>query len=210
MKRVIFLIVTIGTLLVACSSSQQPTATPLPPTATPVPTVVITGKGVTITLPDSYIGGSQEDVDMLIERLNEMGGSYAEAAKTLKDNPEMYLIYAYDTKMGSTGALTNVNVATMQLPSGITLESQMQSVIDAYENAGFTDIEKQACVHDENECIELRAAQTVNGIKIQVLQYFVKKGVDAYLVTFGTEISEFPERYPEFSQAFNTFQILED
>ena len=44
---------------------------------------------------------------------------------------------------------------------------------------------------------------------MRLLQYLIHEGVDVYAVTFGTDISEFPDRYTEFAQAFSTFQILE-
>jgi hypothetical protein len=121
----------------------------------------------------------------------------------------MYLIFAYDTQMSPSGSLTNFNVTTIQIPSGVTLESQLPSLIDYYEQIGGTDIESQACTYGDQDCFEVYITITAEGKTLRMLQYLVHEGVDIYAVTFGTEISEFPDRYTEFAQAFSTFQIFE-
>ncbi len=231
MKRLIMLIA-VCSLLAGCAPAAEPTPTPIPPTNTPLPTstplpsptateipvqptaastgyIVIEGKGVSITVPDTYIGGSEEDIQLVMETMKGMGGAYTEAAEMIEENPGLYLIFAYDTKMGASGSLTNFNVTTLQIPSGITLESQLPSLIDYYEQIGGTDIESQACTYEDHDCFAVYVTIATQGTTMRLLQYLIHEGVDVYAVTFGTDISEFPDRYTEFAQAFSTFQILE-
>ncbi|RJQ44951.1 MAG: hypothetical protein C4545_00400 [Anaerolineaceae bacterium] len=230
MKRfVVLMIVCIS--LAACAPAPEPTPTPNPPTSTPLPTFtplpsptateiptptssvsggyqVIEGNGVSITVPDTYIGGSDEDIQLVLETMKEMGGAFSDAAQLVEDNPGFYLIFAYDTSLGPSGSLTNFNVTTTQLPSELTLKSQLPSLIDYYEQIGGTDIESQTCTHEDQDCFEVYVTIMAEGTTMRMLQYLVREGVDVYAVTFGTDILEFPDRYAEFSQAFTTFQIL--
>ena len=50
---------------------------------------------------------------------------------------------------------------------------------------------------------------TVGDIDMKVLQYLVKQGSQVYIITFATEVSDFPQKYNEFDEAFSTFQILD-
>ena len=50
---------------------------------------------------------------------------------------------------------------------------------------------------------------TVGDIDIKALQYLVKQGSQVYIVTFATEVSDFPQKNAEFDEAFSTFQILD-
>ena len=50
---------------------------------------------------------------------------------------------------------------------------------------------------------------TLGDIDIKVLQYLVKHGIQVYIVTFATEVSDFPWKYAEFDKAFSPFQILD-
>jgi len=188
MKRTILISLIVGALLAACSPSSQPTPTSVPPT--PASTIVIKGKGVAVTVPDTYVSENPE----------------------ILGNPELYVLYAYDTKPAQTEILTNFNIAVTPLPSEeITLESQIPSIVDTYEkDMSATDIETKNCVYGNNECVECTFTVMQEGKTLRMLQYWVKEGANVYALTFGTDISEFPQRYDEFSQIFNSFQILEE
>jgi hypothetical protein len=207
MKR-FMLVLLMGAFLTACSPAPQPTPTPIPPTSTPASVIVIAGNGVAITVPDTYIGGSEEDMTLILQTLKDMGGNFEQAAQVIEENPDMYLLFGYDTQPASSGSLTNFNVTTLQISSDVTLESQVPSLTDYYEQIGGTDIESGTCTYGELDCYEVYVTITAQGKTIRMVQYLIKEGVDVYAVTFGTDVADFPAHMPEFSQAFSTFQIL--
>jgi hypothetical protein len=50
---------------------------------------------------------------------------------------------------------------------------------------------------------------TLSDIDIKVLQYLVKQVSQVYIVTLATEVSDFPQKFAEFDEAFSSFQILD-
>ncbi len=102
-----------------------------------------------------------------------------------------------------------MNITSVYVPEDTKLEDEIQSLISTYTDAGATDIENNPCQHNDNDCIELEATMTVGDIDMKVLQYLVKQGSQVYIVTFATEVSDFPQKYAEFEDVFSTFQILD-
>jgi len=150
---------------------------------------VIKGRGVAVTVPDTYVSGDQE----------------------ISGDPER-LLYAYDTKLGSAGTLTTLFISKEPLPGGeeTKLESRIASVVESLKDGGATDIETKHCVYGNNECVAIACTKTIKGETLRWLDYFIKKGADLYVLIFTTPISEFSRRYDEFSQIFNSFRILEE
>jgi len=206
MKRTVFLMI-FSILLAACSSTS-PTSV-IEPTATPAGTIVLSGGGVAIRIPDRYISGNQETVDAVLEKLKTMGSSYEGAVQSLTNNRDVYLVYAFDSELGTNNTISNMNITSVDVPEDTKLEDEIQSLIGSYTDAGATDIESNPCQHNDNDCIELEATMTVGDIDMKVLQYLVKQGSKVYIVTFATEVSDFPQKYTEFDEAFSTFQILD-
>jgi len=197
----------IFSILLAACSSTGPTSV-IEPTATPAGTIVLSGGGVEIRIPDRYISGNQETVDAVLEKLKTMGSSYEGAVQSLTNNRDVYLVYAFDSELGTNNTISNMNITSVDVPEDTKLEDENQSVIRSYTDAGATDIESNPCQHNDNDCIKLEAAMTVGDIDMKVLQYLVKQGSQVYIVTFATEASDFPQKYTEFEEIFNTFQIL--
>lgn len=208
-------------LLAACSTATQvtpvpPTNTPIPPTNTPIlptsmptGTIVLEGGGISIQLPDTYFGGSNENLDEVLQKLEDMGSDYENAANVLKENHDDYILFAYDSRIGSATNITNLLIGKLSLAEDITLESQVQDLFKSYEEAGGTDIQSKSCQYKDYECLEFQVTLATDRYNSKALQYLIKKGEDVYMLTFTTSIEEFDERYDEFSQAFNSFKVLE-
>jgi len=210
MKRII-LPALLCLLLMACSATATipAPATPVPPTNTPTGTIVIEGGGTSIRLPSTYFGGNNENLDEVLQKLDDMGSAYKNAANVLKENHNDYIIFAYDSRMGSTTNVTNILIGTFSLAEDITLESQTEALYTSYEDAGGTHITSKTCKYEDYECLEFQVTFSTDQYSAQVLQYLIKKGKDAYMLTFSTGISEFEQRYDEFSQDFSSFKINE-
>lgn len=207
MKRLL-LILTACLFLAACSSVPQ--SITISNTDTPIPTILFEGRGVSIRFPDSYFGGSTEDLDALKEKLKSKGDPYASIADTVSDDSDFYLIYAFDTKPTTSGAVTNFSLAKSEQPDESSLESQIQDMLTVYEQLGGTDVENKSCIHDDYECHEFQATLTQNGLTLRIVQFMVRNGKEIYYLSFGTDVKDFPKLYDEFSQAFSTFQITEN
>ncbi len=210
MKYKFLISLIVGAFLVACSPSYQPTPTPVPPTSTPVPlptsvpsptsvpTIMMKGNGVAVTVPDTYVNADPE----ILEDLLGYSG----------------LLCAYDTKPSPSGNFAKlcINKAPPSVASGVEevlLDFPMSLLVEDYKDRGATDIEVKNCVHGNNECIAVTYILPQEGVTWRMLQYWIREDVDIldiYTLAFAADISEFPQRYDEFSQIFNSFQILEE
>ena len=115
----------------ATQTAQAPTATTRP-TDTPVPTATPTalagwtkfeGSGIEMWLPDSFEGGDLEnDLGVLVDKLKALGPEFESVAATIEANPAAFVLWAFDSDLGSSGYLTNVNVIQEQVVSAVTLD----------------------------------------------------------------------------------------
>jgi len=152
---------------------------------------VIKGRGVAVTVPDTYV---------------------SEGTEILGDQGK-YLLFAYDTK-GPTEVfgcfcIIKLPPSTSRAAVKIPLENVIPSIVEVCENDGATDIEVKDCVHGNSGCVEIAITFMQEGKGARILEYWVKEGADVYRLVFVTGVPEFPQRYDEFSQIFNSFQILE-
>ena len=199
------------------------TTTPLPttsPTTTPAPTdtpelitvsagegVLFEGPGVSIILPSTYIAASKEDMDTIIDYLEDMGGYFAQTAQMLRDNPDLYLVYAYDTVIGPSGAMTSMNVTTEAIPTGFSLEAVVQAITAQYQNMNATLEQTSDCSKAGFECARLTVVMDVQGTSMKLWQYILKNEATLYAATFGTSSVEFEQRQTEFENSFESLQI---
>jgi hypothetical protein len=119
-------------LLVACGQPSAPPAVPAPaPPATLLPGWKrIEGKGVSIALPDTFVGGdfSSADQDMLIASLEKMGSDFGQLVEMIKSNPELYLLFGLDPAPASSGVSPNVNIVHEKVLSVIDPETYMKAL----------------------------------------------------------------------------------
>ena len=150
---------------------------------------LIKGRGVAVTVPDTYVNADPEIIR----------------------DPEWCLLFALDTKLGPTGNRTVFTISKGKVSSEeVTLESQISSVVEDIKDVGGTNIKVKTCVHGNSECVEVAFTLMQEGKTFRLLQYWIKEGADVYVLVFTTYVSEFPQRYDEFSQIFSSFHVLEE
>jgi hypothetical protein len=209
-----------ATLALEATQPPAATATEAPPADTPVPTALPTeetiagwtkfaGKGVVLWLPESYIGGDlSKDLDLIMSKLEALGSEYTQMVQTIKQNPDMYLLWCYDGNIGASGTLTNVNVAHEDVLSGITIAIYMDAVEKQLPST-FT-IEESSTLQLKNyEAGKLKISVDVSGVSVKEVMYIVKVDTTIYLITYATSASEYATNEPIFEQSANTFRVTE-
>jgi hypothetical protein len=203
----VFLIVVMG-----CSTpvALQPTNTPQP-TATPIPGwEKLTGKDIEIWLPESYEGGdpSSEDIDTIFEKAKALGPNFEQMAQAIKNNPSMFVFWAFDSNIGESGAMTNVGIATERVLSSMTLDTYMEVMIKQLPNQIQVVNQEKITLDDYDEARRMMMEITVSNIIAKQVMYVLREGNKVWLINFTTGKSEFDQRLTTFEQAVNTFKII--
>lgn len=205
----------------AATATTKPTETPLPsstptpvPTDTPEPTAtpeVMVGwnkfeaTGMEIWLPDSFEGGDlQKDLDVIVSKLKAIGPEFEQVASVIEANPNAFVLWAFDTDIGSSGYLTNMNIVQEQVLSVVTLDMYLQ----AFEQQipSYLSITEQAVGQlDHYDSMRLVLDTDVSGVKGKELMYVIKDDNTVWAITFATSLGEFDQRLPAFEQSVQTF-----
>jgi hypothetical protein len=111
-------------VLSACGASQPDVGTletAVPTFAPPEGWNKFEGEGIDVWLPNSYQGGNLEkDLDVIVGRLETLGPEYEQIIQTIKANPSLFVLWAFDTYIGDTGFLTNMNITHEEVVSAVT------------------------------------------------------------------------------------------
>jgi hypothetical protein len=196
-----------------------PTATPVPPTATPEPTDTpeptvaaiegwerFEGGGAELWLPASYVGGDESQLDAIIETLRSLGPEFEQMAQMLEQSPSAFALWAFDSKVGDTGFLTNVNVVTERVPSDVTLETYLE--LFTRQLPGQFRVVAQGIVPlDTYEAARYLLEFTLQGVQGEQVMYLIKSGNTMWAVTYSTGAGEFDRRLPIFEQSIRTFKL---
>jgi len=196
-------------------TTQTPTATTVP-TETPIPTATpdvlagwnkFTGSGIEIWLPASFEGGDLEnDLDVIVEKLKALGPDFEQVAATIEANPTAFVLWAFDSKLGSTGYLTNVNIVKEQVVSAITLDMYAQALQQQLPSY-LTISEQNQGKLDRYASLRLVLDTDISGTKGKELMYIIKDSNIIWAITFATALDEFEGRLPEFDQSVQTFNL---
>ena len=161
--------------------------------------------GVQISLPDKYEGGSADEMDDIVQNMKSMGPEYEAMAEMAAANPDLFLLWAYDTEISTGGFMTNVIVLAEPIPSGVTLESY----VDAASNllpSEINIVEQDIVSLDEYKAARLVMETTMMGSTIKQVAYSIKGDSTMYSLTFSTDSSEFSKRLPDFEKSANSFR----
>ena len=204
-----------------------PTHTPLPtdiPEPSPTPTHVPTdtaepipaktdipgwekfeAQGVEIWLPESFEGGDLEnDLDLIVEKLNALGPEFEQVAAMIEANPTAFVLWAFDTEIGSSGYLTNMNITHEKVLSAVTLEMYIQAV--SQQLPSYLTISQQEPGNlEQYDSYRLVIDTDVSGVKGNELLYVIKDGSDVWAIAFATSVAEFDARLPVFEQSVQSF-----
>jgi hypothetical protein len=197
------------------TATSEPTVTPTPePTATTEPTAAVLdgwekfeGAGIELWLPESYEGGNlAEDLDVIVGNLRSLGPEFEQMAQLIEQNPTAYVLWAFDSDVGSSGFLTNVNVTTEQILSAVTVETYMDAVSNQLPEQ-FQVLEQDMVTLGDYEAGRMVLELAMEGVTAKEVLYIVKDGNTVYGITFATGADEFEERLPEFEQSASSFTV---
>lgn len=201
--------------------SDLPTHTPVPtststpvPTDTPEPTMAATAipgwakygaQGIEDWLPESFVGGDLEnDLDVIFDNLITLGPDFEQIASTIEANPTAFVLWTFDTEIGSSGYLINMNIIRDQVLSAVSLEMYMQAL--AQQLPSYLTIAQLAPGQlSQFESSRLVTNTDISGVKGNELVYLIKDGNAIWVVTFATSEEEFEARLPVFEQSVQTF-----
>jgi len=171
------------------------------------------GSGFELYLPEKWEGGSEEELNSIIEKLRDMGQD--QLASQVEAGLSSMLFWAYDPD----NPTTNVNILSEHIPSEyseISLDEYMElsykNVAEAYEESGYSfNIIEQNVVPLGNyeEVGRTIFEQTIMGIESKTAQYMIKSDSDFWILTFGTEPGEFEQNIQTFDKTVETFNIIE-
>jgi hypothetical protein len=214
----------VPTLAPAATETPSPTDTPAPsetstlePTgsttfssaeaATAIPGFAkVTGKGMEIYLPDTFVGGNLDnDLDVIIATLKKMGGDVSSYADQIEKNRDSFALWAFDTKRSDPNYLTNVNVISQSVPSTLDLQTIVDQVKSVLPQGAKITAEKTVTLNGyemERMTVDMQVA-TAHANEVV---YLVKDDGKMWMVTFSTSPSEFTKREAVFDQCMSTFR----
>lgn len=204
--RNLFVVLLLGWLLTACSQTAQPTPTLLP-TARPIAGWhKLANAGVEIWLPESFIGGTEVDMEALTQRLTALGPEFAKFAEIFKQNGNLILV-AVDTQQGGAGGVTNLLVGKEVVQSTTDITGYLDSVVRQMPNQ-MQLIQNEELATERYPTgrilVELNTPQTGH---VKEVMYVIKHGNAIWQFAFSAPAAEFDERWPVFEQSISTVSV---
>lgn len=165
------------------------------------------GEKIELWLPESYEGGNlQEDLDVIAANLRRLGPDYEQMAQFIEQNKDLFVLWAFDSDIGSSGLLTNVNVTTERVVSAVTIDSYLDATI-AQLPPQFQVVEREKISLDRHQAGKLVTEFTIAGIEGKQALYVIKDGTTVWVTVFTTGAEEFEQRLPVFEQSINNFWV---
>ena len=156
-------------------------------------------------LPDTWVGGDvSKDLGVIIKRLRDLGPNFEGTAQMLEQNRSAFLFWAFDSKIGDSGFLTNVNVVTEQVPSTVSIDTYLDAAIKQLPS-GFRAIERGLASIGGYEAGRIVLEASISGRQIKEVLYVIKRESTVWVVTYATSAEEFDKRLPAFEGSIRTF-----
>jgi hypothetical protein len=202
---IFFVFLALCLLVSACGLSKP--ATVIAPTPTPIPGwEKFTASGIEIWLPESFEGGDLEnDLDVIVEKLKSLGSDFEGIAQAIEANPSTFALWVFNTKVGESGYLTNMNITTEKVLSTITLDTY----VDAFKKqipSSMSITDQQKVQLNQFEAVRLVVETDVYNITAKELVYIVKDQNTIWAITYATSGDEFNSLLPVFEQSALTFK----
>ena len=187
-------------------STSEPIAT-TQPSATPIPGwEKFEGQGVELWLPESFEGGDlREDLEVIVERLRNLGPDFEPMAQMIEQNPSMYVIWVFDSEVGPSGFLTNVTITTERVLSAMTLDTYMDIALGQLPDH-FQVMERGIVTLGDHQAGRVVVEFALYGVVAKELMYVIKDGTTIWAITYATGVEVFTERLPIFEQSALTFK----
>jgi len=184
------------------------TPTPAPPTPeVPLGWEEFHAGRVHVWLPESFEGGDMgAKFEAILDTLNSLGPDFAQTAQTIEQNPDMFVVWAFDTQRGPTGYVTTVNVTKEDVPSDISVEDYLEAFLNGMpERIKLVD---QAVVSLKTfDAGKLVLSSDIEGLRGLSVVYAIKDGDRFWKVTYETGADEFVDRTPTWEQSIRSFRL---
>ncbi|MEP6518730.1 hypothetical protein [Microcoleus vaginatus] len=165
------------------------------------------GRGAQLQLPESYSGGDlSQNLDVVVQKLESLGPYYQQIAQSLKQNPSAFVIWAFDSKVGKPGFLSNVAIARESVGSTVTIDTYLD-IITKQLPSEFRVVEQKKVSLDRYQAGQIVTEATISGVTAKQIIYTIKQGSNMWIVAFSTSAEEFEQRRPTFEQSINTFSV---
>ena len=158
-----------------------------------------------IQLPESFTGGDpQTELEQLITDLRAMGGHFAQSADSLEASSSSFLLWIFDTTIGSSGAMTNMTLVKDEIPAEATIQEFLDAVLQVLPSEYQVVDSRTVALARYPEAAKIIFETSLEGIDLKEVVYLVKHGSSVYVITFATGLAEFDQRSPIFDQSANT------
>lgn len=165
------------------------------------------GRGVSLSLPSTFLGGNlEEDVELIAEELTNFGPEFEAIAQVIKQNPSLFALWVFDSEIGDSQFLTNVNITTEEVPSAVDLNMYLDLTVNQFP-AEFSIVEREVVPFQDSEAGRLVIEFALAGTEGKELLYIIKQDNVIWAVTYATSAAEFDDRLPIFEQSIRTFAV---
>jgi hypothetical protein len=165
------------------------------------------GGGVSIALPDNYEGGATEEINELMDSMKSLGPEYEQMAEIIQQNPELFVLWAFDPEIGASEFATNVNVIAEVIPEGMDLESYLNAATSMMPEDS-TIIDSETVQLENYEAGRIDVETDVMGQTARQIAYVIIEKGKAYVVSYSTDKQDFGDREREFEESIETFRVL--
>lgn len=167
----------------------------------------LTAQGFEIWLPQSYVGGTDQDFESAINRLSELGAEFEEMARSLESNRSLIVLFALDQITGSSGVITNVIVGKEIVPESRSMESYLDSYANNLPDQ-YRIIQKEALPDARYPTMKLVTEISAPEIgNLTQILYGIKYGGAVWQIVFSTAVDEFETRSLEFEEIVKTVTV---
>ena len=142
----------------------------------------------------------------ILDTLKQLGPDYAESAKILEENPDVFVLWAFDPVKGPSGYITNVSITKEDVPSGITILDYLEAAMNGMPSH-IRKIDQSVVSVGAFEAGKLVLSSDIQGLKGLSTIYSIKDGDRFWNVTYSTGADEFVQRTPMWEQSIGTFQL---
>jgi hypothetical protein len=204
---------------IPATPTTAPSATPaatITPTITPTPTLTpipgwseVSGKGVSLWLPDTWRGGSPlEDLNQLLADAEREPITVQQYAVMLENNRGAINLWAYDTLSTGSPHLANIHIGQEEVGEAVTVEIYIDAInrnlpdhftVTGWQLLNIQDLPGGKIFIDVD----------VNGLLIQEVMYILKDDNIMWLVTFAAASDAFPLQLAIIDQSVETLKIEE-
>jgi len=145
-----------------------------------------------------------EDLDLVVDGLNELG--YGQAAEMIKANPDVFVLWTFDSEVGPSGFVSSATVTSQSTLSAFTIDNYVDLASNQYP-AEFVVSEVE--VVDQAPFEARRLIVTNDSLGTKQLQFIYMLGGEMWAVTYSTSQDEFEERLPSFELSASTFRVTD-